>query len=111
VNGIQAGMELQPYQRDHLIGKLHRAGVEIIPYARLFGVDEDTAYLIHTVTHDPILCEEVDTVVLAYGTSADTQLENELVGLNIQTHLAGDCLSPRTAEEAILEGMQAAFSI
>jgi 2,4-dienoyl-CoA reductase-like NADH-dependent reductase (Old Yellow Enzyme family) len=111
VNGMQAGVELQPYQRDHLIGKIHRAGVEVIPYSRLFGVDVDTAYLTHTVTGDAIICNEVDTVILAYGASSDVRLEEELIGLNIPIHLAGDCLSPRTAEEAVLEGMHAGLAL
>lgn len=111
VNGMQAGYELQPYQRDHLIGRLHTAGVEILPYARLFGVDEDTVYLTHTITGEAIMCEAVDTLVLAYGTTANTELETALEGQSVPIFLAGDCLSPRTAEEAVLEGMRAAMSL
>lgn len=111
VNGTQAGQELQPYQRDHLIGKLHRAGVEVIPYSRLFGVDADTAYLLHIVTGDPVICEEVETVILAYGAMSDTRLEDELSGIDVPLHFAGDCLCPRTAEEAVLEGMRAGLAV
>ena len=111
VNGIQAGYELQPYQRDHLIGKLHKAGVDVITYVRLFGVDADSVYLMHTITGDAIICEGIDTVILAYGSTSNTALEEELSDIAIPTHLVGDCLSPRTAEEAVLEGMRAALAI
>ncbi len=111
VNGMQAGHELQPYQRDHLIGKLHKAGVEVIPYARLFGVDADSVYLMHTITGDAIVCEDVETVILAYGSASNTALEEDLLETEIPIYLAGDCLSPRTAEEAVLEGMRAALAI
>lgn len=111
VNGIQAGQEIQPYLRDLWVGKLHRLGVGIIPYARLFGVDSDTAYLQHLVTGDPILCEQVETVVLAHGGMSSTMLESELQGLELPVRLAGDCLSPRSAEEAIFEGMQAGIAV
>jgi 2,4-dienoyl-CoA reductase-like NADH-dependent reductase (Old Yellow Enzyme family) len=107
VNGTNAGQNLQIYMRDRWIGKLHDLGVEIIPYARLFGVDGDTAYLSHIVTGKPIMCEAVDTVVLAGGHQAETALEAELAALSIPLHLAGDCLSPRSAEEAVYEGMLA----
>jgi len=94
-----------------LIGKLHTAGVEITPYARLFGVDADTAYLTHTITGEAMIFEGVDSVILAYGAASDTSLEDALSDLNITIHLAGDCLSPRTAEEAVLEGMRAALAL
>ncbi len=111
VNGLHAGQEIQPYLRDHWAGKLHRLGVEVIPYARLFGADGDTAYLLHSVTGDAILCEEVDTIVLAQGGTPCTELEDALEDLRIDLHLAGDCLSPRSAEEAVYEGMQAGLAV
>ncbi len=111
VNGTHAGQHLQMYHRDHWAGKLHKLGVEVIPYARLFGVDRDTAYLAHIVTGEPILCEQVDTVVLAAGNRAETRLEDELGALGIEMHLAGDCLSPRSAEEAVYEGMLAGRAV
>ena len=111
VNGTHAGQNLQMYLRDMWAAKLHDLGVEIIPYARLFGVDDDTAYLSHIVSGKPIVCETVDTVVLALGHASDTKLENELATMPIVKHLIGDCLSPRTAEEAIYEGLIVGRSI
>ncbi len=111
VNGTNAGQNLQMYMRDHWIGKLNDLGVEVIPYSRIYGVDGDTAYLMHIVTHKPIVCEGVDTVVLAMGHEAETSLEDELAAAGIEIHLAGDCLSPRTAEEAVYEGLMAGRTI
>ncbi len=107
VNGLHMGQEIQPYLRDHWAGKLHRLGVEVIPYAQLFGVDESTAYLRHSVTGDPILCEDVETVVLAHGAASRAGLEESLTGTGTRLLLAGDCLSPRSAEEAVYEGFLA----
>lgn len=111
VNGTHAGQHLQMYHRDHWAGKLHRLGVQVIPYARLFGVDRETAYLSHIVTGDPILCDAVDTVVVAAGNRAETRLEDELLALGIEMHLAGDCLTPRSAEEAVYEGLLAGRAV
>lgn len=111
ITGTHAGQNLQQYLRDHWAGKLHKFGVEVIPYARLFGVDADTAYLTHIVSGEPIIASEVDTVVLALGHRPNTSLEEELAPLGVPLHLAGDCLSPRSAEEAVYEGMMAGLAV
>jgi NADPH-dependent 2,4-dienoyl-CoA reductase/sulfur reductase-like enzyme len=111
VNGYVPGQSIQQYVRDRWIGELHRLGVEMIPYARLVGVDESTVYLQHTISGEPILCEGVDTLVAATGNASVDVLERELQGYGGEIHMAGDCLSPRTCEEAVLEGLQAALAI
>ncbi len=111
VDGTCPGENLQSYLRDHWAGVLHGLGVEVIPYARLFGADADHAYLEHTVTSAPIVCEGVDTVVLAQGHRPVTELEQALDGLSIELRPVGDCLSPRTAEEAVYEGMVAGLEL
>ena len=45
VNGVSAGFAIQSYVRDAAIARLSEAGVETIPYARLYGADENTAKL------------------------------------------------------------------
>jgi pyruvate/2-oxoglutarate dehydrogenase complex dihydrolipoamide dehydrogenase (E3) component len=111
VNGSTAGENVPMYARFQWLGTLHKLGVEIIPYARLCGADEDTVYLQNSTSDDPMICEGVDTLVTSLGHVSNTQLENQLQNLDCEIHLAGDCLSPRTAEEAVLEGMQAGVAI
>jgi len=111
VNGICAGQGVQSYVRDHWVGTLHRLGVEILPYMRLRGVDEDSAYFQHTASGETVICEAVETVVLALGHEADTSLEAAIAGMDVALHLAGDCLSPRSAEEAVYEGYIAATRV
>ncbi len=111
VNGICAGQEIQSYARDQWAGTLHKLGIETIPYSRLFGIDSDTVYLQHTLSNEAIVCDEVDTLVLALGHSSNTELEETLKNLQIEYHLVGDCLSPRTAEEAIYEGMMSGIQV
>ena len=36
---------------------------------------------------------------------------DELAGLDIEVHIAGDCLGPRTAEEAVFEGLKVATAL
>jgi len=111
VDGEMAGQNLQRYLRWHWAGELHKLGVEVIPYARLFGADGDTAYFQHTTSGEPIVCENLDTLVIAQGHQPETTLEQDLAGIDVEVHLAGDCLSPRSAEEAVYEGLMAARNI
>jgi hypothetical protein len=48
--------------------------------------------------------EEVDTIVLNTPNLQEDGLLAVLAELGIEHHLAGDCLSPRTAEEAVNSG-------
>ena len=41
------------------------------------------------------------------GVVQDTRLEHQLAGYSVTVLLAGDCLAPRSAEEAVLEGLRA----
>ena len=107
VDAPHAGFNLQMYLRSHWIARLHRLGVEIVPDARLYGVDGTTAYLMHNVSGEAMAREGVDTVVLATGHASDTGLEQALAGIGVPVLLAGDCLSPRSAEEAVHEGFLA----
>jgi pyruvate/2-oxoglutarate dehydrogenase complex dihydrolipoamide dehydrogenase (E3) component len=111
VNGVHAGQNLQMYLRDHWAAKLHRLGVEVIPYTRLYGVDETTAYFMYSVSGEAITCDNVDTTILALGHAPETALEAEIAGLGVRVEMAGDCRSPRSAEEAIYEGMLAGRAV
>jgi len=78
---------------------------------RLYGADLDTAYLQNVLTDEPVLLEGVSSIVLAQGHEpvsalADAVAERSRSGAGPEVHLVGDCLSPRTVEEAVLEGLQ-----
>ena len=94
-----------------MLGELARLQVAVTPNARLFGVDDDTAYFQHTMTNEAIVVDEVETAVLALGHRSDDDLLAELDGLGVELHAIGDALSPRTAEEAVLEGLKVASAL
>jgi len=105
------GINIFSHLRDYLVGQLTTLGVTIVPYARLAGVDTDTAYFEQKVTGEAIVVEEIDSVVLALGHRSNNQLLEELADTNVDLHVIGDALNPRTAEEAVLEGLVAGTSI
>jgi hypothetical protein len=101
-----AGQRIHQYVRDHWVGVLHDLGVEVIPYARLYGIDGQTVYCQHATSGAPILFEDVDTLITSLGHERAGTLEDELAETALETHVIGDALTPRTAEEAVLEGLK-----
>ncbi|MBT6511436.1 MAG: FAD-dependent oxidoreductase [Alphaproteobacteria bacterium] len=111
VNGMAPAERLQSYTRFKWAGDIDRLGVEVIPYARLYGLDADTVYLQHISGGHSMTCEDVDTLVLAVGHRQDNELGSALADYPGEAHFVGDCLAPRTAEEAVLEGLKVGNAI
>lgn len=106
VNGAVPGEAVHFITRDTWIGRLDELGVSTIAFARLYGADADTVYLQHTVSGRPMELSEVDTLVVVSANRRFERLAESLEQRGIERHLIGDCLSPRTAEEAVLEGLK-----
>jgi 2,4-dienoyl-CoA reductase-like NADH-dependent reductase (Old Yellow Enzyme family) len=111
VDGLVAGQRLPWYVRDSWNGILHKLGVEIIPYARLFGADADSVYCQHATSGEPIVLSEVNTLVLSQGHERVATLETELADFAGEVRVIGDALTPRTAEEAVLEGLKVGVAL
>ena len=109
--GHIAGETLPRYVRDHWLGELHRLGVDMIPLSRVMGVDDDTVYVQHMASGEPVLVTECDTFVSSAGHVSRRSLVDDLDGLAIELHVIGDASAPRTAEEAVLEGLEVGTAI
>ena len=59
----------------------------------------------------PLTIRGVDTVVRALGHEAVDELKDALDGYDGEVLMVGDCLAPRTAEEAVLEGLKAGVPV
>lgn len=111
VNGAVPGEAIQGIVRDHWIGELHRLGVEMIPFVRLYGADATAVYLQHTINREAVVLEEVETLVTSDAYIPENGLKADLRDFGGEVFAIGDCLSPRTAEEAVLEGLKVANSL
>ena len=113
VNGLSPGESVNMLVRDDWLGTLHRLGVEIVPNVRLAGVDSDSVYFAHRASGEPVICEEVDTLVLAQGHRRVAALEESLEQSEFSGEVfrIGDCQAPRTCEEAVLEGLKVGMGI
>jgi 2,4-dienoyl-CoA reductase-like NADH-dependent reductase (Old Yellow Enzyme family) len=105
VNGVCPGFSIQNYVRDAAIARLHRLGIEILPFTRLYGAEDRTVYLMHTAAQDPIVLEDVDTLVVVPPNQPNAGHEAWLAASGIAYRVIGDALAPRTAEEAVYEGL------
>lgn len=111
VNHHCAAANIQTYIRFETVARLHRLGVEVHPWLRLYGGDGRSIYFIHTPSRAPVVMEDVDTLVLNTPNLQEDGLTAELERLGIPGRLVGDALSPRTAEEAVYEGMLAGLAV
>jgi len=111
VDGYMAGEMLQQYVRNEMLAAAHRAGVDVVPNVRILGVDQDTVYLRHRLSGEPVLVEGVAATVFALGQSSEHALLDELLAVHPDVTGIGDCLTPRTVEEAVLEGLRAAWNL
>jgi 2,4-dienoyl-CoA reductase-like NADH-dependent reductase (Old Yellow Enzyme family) len=111
VSGICAGETLPLYVRDAAIASLHKLGVAILPYLRLYGSDADSVYLQHVTSGEAVTLDSVNTLVLCTGHQPVGALADELEDLSLDLRVIGDAASPRTAEEAVYEGLQAGVEI
>ncbi len=114
IDGYMPGQRLQQYVRDAMTGAVTKAGVQIIPLVRLFGYDGSAVFFQHVLTGEPVIVEEVAGLVLAQGHDPVDGLlvELETPGtFDGEVHGIGDCLAPRTVEEAVLEGLKVAAEL
>lgn len=115
VDGYAACERLQQYVRDAHLAALARANVEVLPLVRLFGADDDSVYLQHVLTKQPVVVGDVAGLVLAEGHEPVDDLLAELArhgnGASPEVIGIGDCMAPRSVEEAVLEGLVAASRI
>ncbi len=112
VNGTMPGETIQQYVRDLMVGAVHRLGVEVAPLLRLARAAADgTIRFVHTTSGEQVTYEGCDTLVLAMGHAAVNELEAELVDFDGEVVAIGDCLCPRTAEEAVFEGLKAGVAV
>ena len=111
VRGYAAGEGLQQYVRDRQLAALAREHVTVLPLVRPYGADDDTVYLQQVLTEEPVVLDGTAGLVLACGQEPAGELLAELEAHGVPAVGIGDCLAPRSVEEAVLEGLTAASDI
>jgi pyruvate/2-oxoglutarate dehydrogenase complex dihydrolipoamide dehydrogenase (E3) component len=96
------------YRRNLYLQRLYRAGVEIRQHHELVAADDHGVRLRNVFAPEREVVHVADVVVLALGRVPADEVAPALTAAGLTVEEAGDCLSPRSLEEAVLEGTVAA---
>jgi pyruvate/2-oxoglutarate dehydrogenase complex dihydrolipoamide dehydrogenase (E3) component len=108
VASVAFGESLHQYRRNLALQRLYRSGVELLMHRELARADASGVVLRNTFAPELEIVLQADLVVVALGRVPVDDLAPELRGAGLRVEEAGDCLSPRGLEEAVLEGSLAA---
>jgi 2,4-dienoyl-CoA reductase-like NADH-dependent reductase (Old Yellow Enzyme family)/thioredoxin reductase len=108
VGSATLGETLHQYQRNLYAQRLYRARVEILHHLDLLAAESGAVRFANLFAPDLETTLPADLLVLALGRVPERGLGEELAARGLPVKEVGDCLSPRSAEEAILEGTLAA---
>ena len=111
VDGWAAGQTLQQYVRNEMLGYAVARGVRVITDVRVRGFDDGVVYLGHTLNGEIIEEAEIAALVLSTGHVSHDDLSTAIAALGIPVTVIGDAMAPRTAEEAVLEGLRAGVAL
>jgi pyruvate/2-oxoglutarate dehydrogenase complex dihydrolipoamide dehydrogenase (E3) component len=108
VASVAVGEAVHQYQRNLYLARFYRSGIRIAHHFELVGTREGRAVFRNTFAHELEATLEADLLVLALGRVPEDALATELAARGLGIEEAGDCCSPRSLEEAVLEGTLAA---
>ena len=108
VASVAVGEGLHQYARALHLARLYRSDVRIEHHVELVGAERGVAVFRNVFARDAEVELPTDVLVLALGRVPADELAPELVSLRVAVEEVGDCLGPRSLEEAILEGTLAA---
>ena len=98
------GEAVHQYQRNLYLARLDEAGIELVHHLRPLSVSAGAAMFENVFSGRRVELDGVDTLVVHAGRTAGDELYLELEAAGVTVERAGDCLGPRSFEEAIREG-------
>ena len=111
VASASVGEGVHQYRRNLYLQRLYRAGVEVLQHHELAGAADGAVLLRNVFAPELERRVTADLLVLALGRVPVDTLAPELRARGLRVEAAGDCLSPRSLEEAVLEGTLAARAV
>jgi 2,4-dienoyl-CoA reductase-like NADH-dependent reductase (Old Yellow Enzyme family) len=102
---LHIGQEVHQYLRNEYLKKLYQLKVNLRPHYDFGGISNNKVTIRNLFTHEKEELEDWDTVVLSLGRVPNVELYEQVKGMAPVVHQIGDCLAPRTIEEATYEGL------
>jgi 2,4-dienoyl-CoA reductase (NADPH2) len=88
-----------------------RLGITCTPNYSVLSIENGVVTALHNYSGQMVTFPKADTVVLAIHRKADDSLYDALDGSGFELHRAGDCVAPRRAHAAIIEGETAGRAV
>jgi 2,4-dienoyl-CoA reductase-like NADH-dependent reductase (Old Yellow Enzyme family)/thioredoxin reductase len=104
VSSVAVGELVHQYRRNLYLQRLYRAGVAIAHHTELHSAANGGVTLRNVFAPDLATTVQAGCIVLALGRVPEDSLALELTVRGISFSEAGDCRTPRSLEEAVLEG-------
>jgi 2,4-dienoyl-CoA reductase-like NADH-dependent reductase (Old Yellow Enzyme family)/thioredoxin reductase len=111
VGSITPAETLHQYTRNIYIGRLCRLGIDIRHYLDVVSASGGEVRLRNVLAPELEAKVAADAVVLSMGRVPEDSLAPALVERGLRVEEAGDCRTPRSIEEAILEGTLAVAAL
>ena len=112
VASVAVGEAVHQYERNLYLARLYRAGIRIEHHLELTGASRGRIAFRNVFAPELETELAADLLVLALGrVPNEDRLAEALAARGLAVEEAGDCLSPRSVEEAILEGTLAAENV
>ena len=96
------GLHIETVTRKMILQKLKERNVSLLTGTEVLRIQEDGVLVESRDSGERLL--EAEHVVMATGMKADESLYQAVQALEIPVYRIGDCLEPRSAKTAILEG-------
>jgi 2,4-dienoyl-CoA reductase-like NADH-dependent reductase (Old Yellow Enzyme family)/thioredoxin reductase len=93
---------LESMTRKLLLNRIKEKNIATLTEYSLSRVEENGVVVVNKAGEEKFL--EANRVVIAVGTRPDNTLYEQLKSMGYEIHQIGDCLEPRSAKAAILEG-------
>jgi 2,4-dienoyl-CoA reductase-like NADH-dependent reductase (Old Yellow Enzyme family) len=107
---VALGEWVHQYQRNLYLARLDEAGVELHHHLRPVQLAAGAVQFENVFSGRQVVLDGVDTLVTHAGREAADDLLADLEAAALTVHRAGDCLGPRSFEEAIREGTLVALA-
>jgi NADPH-dependent 2,4-dienoyl-CoA reductase/sulfur reductase-like enzyme len=88
-----------------------RLGIKCTPNHSVLSIQDGVVTALHNYSGQLVNFPQVDTIVLAIHRKADSSLYEALKGRVPDLHRIGDCVAPRRAHAAIIEGEKAGRAV
>ncbi len=108
---LHVGEEVHQYLRNEYMKKLYELNITIKAHHDFGGIKNGKVVIRNLFTYKTEEVDNYEIIVLSLGRVPNIELYEEIKNLAPFVSQIGDCLAPRTIEEATLEGLLTALQI